>query len=84
MPGWDVWMGFAFAGNSKARAACSTSRVMKWERETRSPPCQTNRGFLLGFTRANLYIARRPKPNPTKNSDPSPLLSRITYNVFSL
>ena len=40
---------------------CSTSLGRKWEQLTQSRCPYHNTGFPLGFMRANMYTARRPK-----------------------
>ena len=57
-------------------------KELKWLPSTRSPCCHNNRGFLLGFTGANLYIAHRPKAVCTKKCVASSWLFKTSCTVL--
>ena len=55
-------------------ALCSTSLGRKWERLTQSRYCHPNTGFLCGYIRANIYMARRPKVVTANKKGPIPMV----------
>ena len=89
--GSDVGVRSVFPGNSGAPQRVSSmttarfaSLARKRERLTPSPCGHQNTGSLLGFTGANMYMARHSKVASTNMSKPLWYSSLTSYKLFAL